>query len=157
MTDKRLHKLEKQQVKQQLLEATEDNSLQKKRRKLLKGTVAIPVIMTLHSGAALARTSNVVGPVTEPTEALAIPDSLGQPQIVCVRGGEHLGDKYDLGDNPVTAVAQLEPNTDPNGNFIELAQQGTNCNEANLIDPGGIMISATAWNSIAPKVGGITM
>ncbi|MEK6736081.1 MAG: hypothetical protein AABY47_05890, partial [Pseudomonadota bacterium] len=39
------------------------------RRRLLKSTVAIPVVMTLYSGAALARTSNLVSPITDLSSA----------------------------------------------------------------------------------------
>ncbi len=48
-----------------------DGSASSRRRRLIKGAFAAPMILTLHSGAAVARTSNtptiaVVDPVTEP-------------------------------------------------------------------------------------------
>lgn len=83
------------------------NTPQPIRRKLLKGTVAVPIIMTLHSGAALARTSNLVGAV-ESGEAAKIGD-----EFVCVLPPIEEGNpdletgKYDLGDEP-TAILVSE-------------------------------------------------
>ncbi|SDW23493.1 hypothetical protein SAMN05216317_103109 [Nitrosomonas eutropha] len=107
------------------------------RRRLLKSTVAIPVIMTLHSGAALARTSNLVGAVTDPNAAAMVTDDLGQ-QIVCVNPGdgpiEAGSSTYDLGISPTAALGDVSQ---------DLATQAQNCQTG-----GGILISATAFTSL---------
>lgn len=79
--------------------STSHNTPRSARRRLLKSTVAIPVIMTLHSGAALARTSNLAGPAAvgdayrneDGKYACAVPDS-SEDQAAAP--------PYDLGNNP---------------------------------------------------------
>ncbi|QOJ08394.1 hypothetical protein [Nitrosomonas sp. H1_AOB3] len=73
------------------------------RRRLLKSTVAIPVIMTLHSGAVLARSSNLVGPAApedvhqvDGKYACAIPDP---------NEDQSAAPPYDLGDSPNVFLA----------------------------------------------------
>ena len=59
MSNKNTHK----DTKRPILHETMSDTPKKNRRRLLKYAVAIPVVMTLHSGAALAartRTSNYV-------------------------------------------------------------------------------------------------
>lgn len=103
------------------------------RRRLLKSTVAIPVIMTLHSGAALARSSNLVGAV----------DAGNAHQIdgkyVCVNNAtpvENGSSTYDLGEPPVATLS--------------LEDTAENCQ-----NHGGILISSAAYTSLAGK--GITL
>lgn len=114
------------------------------RRKLLKSTVAIPVIMTLHSGAALARSSNLVGPVQAGD---AVKFNTGtQEQLVCVNQGDGPldgGPTYDLGEAP---VADYAPLYDGSGTPLNLEGQATACQNG-----GGILISATAYTSLKGK------
>lgn len=103
---------------------------QSSRRRLLKKSVAIPVIMTLHSGAALARSSNIVS-VVDPLEDahLAQLESNGviSEGYVCARPDativqpEEPG-RYDLGDNPlIDYVEKLEDCQAPNGILLSSA------------------------------------
>lgn len=98
------------------------------RRKLLKSTVAIPVIMTLHSGAALAKSSNMLTPV-QAGDAHQINN-----QYVCVNiagGPTNDPPPYDVGDMP-TATLVADPN---------------NCTPGN----GGILVSSGAYQSLTGK------
>ncbi len=122
-----------------------------KRRMLLKGTAALPVIMTLYSGAALARTSNITGEAAAVTEAVFV-DTINGPQLLCVFPKEKLDNGvYDLGDSPSYTLI-TEPKiqlTDTDQNILaNKAQQLENCH---LL--GGIMISGAAFTSIAAKTG----
>lgn len=110
------------------------------RRRLLKKTAAIPVIMTLHSGAALARTSNIGTPITD-TNAAATGGSTGD--ILCVHpdssNGGPLGDgRYDLGTAPGVTGNYQDPDN--------LENQAMECNTR-----GGIIISATAYASLSGR------
>jgi len=104
------------------------------RRRLLKSTVAIPVIMTLHSGAALARTSNLAGPV-EVGDAVKF-NTGEREQLVCVNSGDGPldgGPTYDLGKTP---TADFAPLYDLDGNPMD-CEGGA-----------GILISAAAYTSL---------
>lgn len=99
------------------------------RRRLLKSTVAIPVIMTLHSGAALARSSNLVGAV-DAGNAHQIED-----KYVCVNDAspiEEGSSTYDLGEPPVANLSLVDT--------PEICQNN-----------GGILISSAAYTSLAGK------
>ncbi len=136
--------------------ATADNNLRKqKRRMLLKGTAALPVIMTLHSGAALARTSNLVGPAA-PGDDIAkqnLGDGRGD-RVICMhpnpaKAEQELGGEappYDLGPAP---SGHLEHNTSPDSQPISDIEQAMNCE----MNHGGIAVSATAFTSILTKSG----
>ncbi|MBE7526601.1 MAG: hypothetical protein HS120_03000 [Burkholderiales bacterium] len=114
------------------------NATQPARRRLLKSTVAIPVIMTLHSGAALARTSNLVGAITEANQAATVTNDLGAPRIVCVNPGdgpiEPGGSTYDLGLTPTATLGEASQ---------DLEIQAQNCQAG-----GGILISGGAFSSL---------
>ena len=74
-----------------------DNTVQQSRRRLLKNSVAIPVIMTLGSGAAHAVTSNLVSAAT--TGEYAMEDG----KVMCFDVVDEVvfedgHTKYDLGD-----------------------------------------------------------
>ncbi len=131
-------------------EVCKDGNLNKqKRRMLLKGTAALPVVMTLYSGAALARSSNITGEAASVTEAVFV-DTMNGPQLLCVFPKEQLDNgAYDLGDSPSYALIQ-EPKitlTDTEQNILaSKAEQLENCH---LL--GGIMISGAAFTSIADK------
>lgn len=121
-----------------------DNLPESSRRRLLKGTVAIPVIITLHSGAALARTSNLVGP-TEDTNSAA-KDENGD--LYCVHPeGDANTIPVDLGTSP---TATVHPINDANGG-PDLQAQAIACK-----NEGGILVSATAWSSVGPKLSSIS-
>lgn len=104
---------------------------QSARRRLLKSTVAIPVIMTLHSGAALARTSNLVSEVNPRESAFKV-----QEGYVCARPNPNFTDpnieqpvdgRYDLGDSPI----------------IDYVENLDEC-----IAPDGILLSSHAYGSL---------
>ncbi len=116
---------------------------QLKRRRLLKSTVAIPVIMTLSSGAALARTSNLVGNVSDPASAATMTNAENQTQIVCAIP-DPLEDQtgappYDLGNSPRALLGPADK---------DLLQQGAYCESP---PQNGIMISVTAFTSLQGK------
>lgn len=120
---------------------TTSTTPQPARRRLLKSTVAIPIIMTLHSGAALARTSNLVGPA-EFGDAVKF-NTGEREQIVCVNPGDGPldgGPTYDLGNTP---TADFAPLNDSEGNPMGLEGQAAACR-----DGGGILISAAAYTSL---------
>ena len=125
------------------------------RRRLLKSTVAIPVIMTLHSGAALARTSNLVGPINDLT--VAAKDENGNLYCVHPDPNDPLRDTtstepVDLGHAPYATVSQTK---DEGGIPIEpnLNDQMDICTNNGINN--GILVSANAWlNSIGEKVAG---
>lgn len=114
---------------------------QLKRRRLLKSTVAIPVIMTLSSGAALARTSNLAGAVGPVENAATVTNAENQPQIVCVipdQGEDQsAAPPYDLGTSPQAILGPADQS---------LADQAVFCQ-----GQGGILISATAFASLQGK------
>ncbi|HNO75725.1 MAG TPA: hypothetical protein PKG49_08970 [Nitrosomonas mobilis] len=113
---------------------------QLKRRRLLKSTVAIPVIMTLSSGAALARTSNLVGAV-DLGNAATVTNAENQSQIVCVipdpNEDQTGAPPYDLGTSPQGILGPADQT---------LADQAVFCQ-----GQGGILISATAFTSLQGK------
>lgn len=124
------------------------NNPQPTRRRLLKSTVAIPVIMTLHSGAALARTSNLVGPVTNVADAAKD----GDGNLYCVHpdtDGDINSEPADLGTSPYATVSQTK-NEEGSPITPNLDAQKQTCQGAN-----GILVSANAWmHSIGAMIGG---
>ena len=122
----------------QIITAGQTAAPQPARRRLLKSTVAIPVIMTLHSGAVLARTSNLVGTVIDPSTAAKVLNGLEQEQIVCVNPGDGPIESgsltYDLGISPTANLGDVSQDIDT---------QAQNCQAG-----GGILISADAFTSL---------
>lgn len=119
---------------------------QSSRRRLLKKSIAIPVIMTLHSGAAMARSSNLAGPAENIEEAVKIANDLNEEQLVCVNPGDGPldgGPTYDLGEVP---TADLVPLADIEGNPLDLEAQAALCQ-----NEGGILISSMAYSSLQGK------
>ncbi|SER31206.1 hypothetical protein SAMN05421690_101844 [Nitrosomonas sp. Nm51] len=123
-----------------------------KRRKLLKGAVAVPVVMTLYSGAALARTSNITGEA-DSIENAVFKDTPNGPQLLCVfpdpMQTQIPGGPYDLGPLPQATLIQ-EPKIDLTASadtvLTSKMQQLEACHTR-----GGIMISAAAYTSIMTK------
>ena len=115
-----------------------DNTLQQSRRRLLKNSVAIPVIMTLSSGAAHAVTSNLVSAAT--TGDVAMEDGKVMcfdvvEEVVFEDGGYT---KYDLGD----AISYT------------LEENETACvTREDMIRGPGIVISSNAYLSINGRLG----
>jgi len=71
-----------------------------RRRILMRGgSAAVPMILTLHSGAALARSSNLIGIATGPSE--------GSYQCLSENSYTPDGNKLDLGDNPTLNVTRI--------------------------------------------------
>lgn len=95
------------------------------RRRLLKSTVAIPVIMTLHSGAALARSSNMLTPV-EAGDAVRADNG----RYVCVNAVSEEGPPYDVGDTPTATLVD---------------------NAEDCQAPTGILVSSGAYQSLQGK------
>ena len=130
------------------------NSHTQKRRKLLKGAASLPVIMTLYSGAALARTSNITGAADSIENAVFL-DTVDGPQLLCVFPDpfqEQIpGGPYDLGTMPEATLIQ-DPKINVNANadtiMTKKLQQLEACQAR-----GGIMISAAAYTSIMSKTG----
>ncbi len=129
-------------------------TLQPVRRRLLRSTVAIPVIMTLHSGAVLARTSNMIGEVHTAEEAATV-----DGQIVCVYPESaaefRQGPPYDLGEvpqithmgTPSDMSASPGLDTSPSiGAPSDLEKQAMACK-----DSGGILVSAAAFDSFRDR------
>ena len=146
MTEEQLNK----QKKQQELKASADKPPEKKRRRLIKGAAAaIPVVMTLHSGAALARTSNLMGPELNIGEA-----ELFEGNLICVVPSDDCGDPpcgtdlgngtVDLGNFPTAHYDDTKKDGVP-----DLVMQAQICETRQ-----GFLVSATgAWASVAPKTG----
>lgn len=113
---------------------------QLKRRRLLKSTVAIPVIMTLSSGAALARTSNLAGSVGL-EDAATVTNDQGQTQIVCAildpNEDQTGAPPYDLGTSPQFILAPADQSPPKQADFCQ--------------SQGGILISAMAYASLQDK------
>lgn len=141
---------DKSQKQSDLEKKLVDTTPEQGRRRLLKKSVAIPVIMTLSSGAALARTSNLVGPITDLNEAVKDPEG----NLYCVlpdihdplRDDESI-DPVDLGSNPTVTVNPIQ---DESGN-PDLQAQANAC--FTTPSGGGILVSSNAWISVGPKVG----
>jgi hypothetical protein len=130
------------------------------RRRLLKGSVAIPVIMTLHSGAALARTSNLVSETKTTLEEIAV-DNEGNYVCAISDGEEAVDGKYDLGltpnyepISPVKHVSQVNTLGEVNSkDHMPDSQYRTLEEVAELCDGhGGILVSQSAYNSIAGRL-----
>ena len=145
---------EKQSNKQQSeplrLKEQVGNLPESSRRRLLKGTVAIPVIMTLHSGAALARTSNLVGPTQDINSAMKTEPAAGG-DLYCVHpssDGNASTIPVDLGTSP---TATINPIKGADGKTPDLQAQATACDTGQ-----GILVSATAWGSVQPKLSSIS-
>lgn len=145
MTEERLNK----QAEQMKLKASADKPSENKRRRLIKGAVAaIPVIMTLHSGAALARTSNLVGEITD----IGAAAKDGNNDLICLRPGGTDADvdsiPVDLGTDPVASVDRTKQADNITPDWVRQAEV---CHSEQAGFSRGILISSVSWNSISSK------
>ncbi|MXS84753.1 hypothetical protein ABO04_02190 [Nitrosomonas sp. HPC101] len=122
--------------------STARNIPQSSRRRLLKSTAAIPVIMTLHSGAAMARSSNLAGAEISVHEDVAGTDS----DVFCAsHEGQLEGGAYDLGETPSYTRIPRQKEGGVERTPDEIMQACEN--------QGGIFISSGAFNSIGSRTG----
>lgn len=131
------------------------------RRRLLKVAVATaPVIATLPSGAALARSSNLIGPTTGPGT-----DALGRTQCLDLNSGTLVDGVVDLGVPPsgsLTAIRERDyrvadrGSADPISEKQMCAQGGEFFYQSSgwqsVKVPKGIVVSATALSSFAGSI-----
>lgn len=134
------------------------------RRALLKGTAtAMPAILTLQSGAALARSSNLISAASSDTR-----DRLGRALCLDTRSVDSAGgsgDVFDLGPTPsahITAINEREWHVEANRGSDEidetaLCERGGPAfyrdhgwHEENV--PPGVIVSATALMSFATSI-----
>jgi hypothetical protein len=129
------------------------------RRRLLKVAVATaPAIATLSSGAALARSSNLIGP----TSGLGT-DTAGRAQ--CLKFGTPVDGMVDLGVPPaghVTLITERDYRVSPQGSAATITEKqmceaggdfyyrNAGWKTANV--PRGIVVSATALSSFAGSI-----
>jgi len=138
----------------------EDKLSKRQRRRLIKSAAALPVVLTLHSGAAMARSSNIMGEALSVETAVFVdPDS---PKLLCVLPEGQLDTgAYDLGDPMVDPVLITEPPINPKKNYDKVVlpnmnEQLANCKKRQhpITGVNGIMISANAaFTSLAAKTG----
>jgi hypothetical protein len=140
-------------------QATQQRPESVARRSILKGAVAAaPVIATLPSGAALARSSSLIGSST----AAGSLDRDGRTLCLDETSGERIGTTVDLGPYPdgrVTRITQRDYRIAPRGGADPISEadmcarggpfyyQASGWQTANV--PRGILVSATALSSFA--------
>jgi hypothetical protein len=131
------------------------------RRRLLKVAVATaPVIATLPSGAALARSSNLIGATAGTGK-----DALGRTQCLDLNSGTVVDGMVDLGvpaSGQLTAIKERDYRTDDSWSAStisekQMCQQGgdffyRNYGWKSVRVPRGIVVSATALSSFAGRI-----
>lgn len=139
------------------------------RRALLKGSVAtMPAILTLHSGAALARSSNLISGTPSYSR-----DSQGRTLCLdtdSVYPASRRGDIYDLGDPPYARVSAINDRdywTRPSYHHSDRISESRMCESGGTYYyrsrwgwggwretkvPRGILVSATALTSFASDI-----
>ena len=131
------------------------------RRRLLKVAVATaPVIATLPSGAALARSSNLIGPTSGTGR-----DSLNRTQCLDATSGTYVDGMIDLGTNPrgrLTAIRERDYRVDDRWDASQISEKDMckkggefhywNSGWRSVNVPRGIVVSATALSSFAGKI-----
>ena len=136
------------------------------RRALLrKGVTAMPAILTLHSGAALARSSNLI------SAAPGSRDGNGDVWCMDTSTADYYPDsgKYDIGD-PGFANVNVLPDTDyysgpglsgdvktadefcASGGVRNYKPLGGGSKETATLQSPGIVVSSNAYNSVATRV-----
>ena len=128
---------------------------------MLKVAVATaPVIATLSSGAALARSSNVIGPTTGTGQ-----DALGRTLCLDASSGVPVDGMIDLGVPPsgrVTAIRDRDYRVEARGGAAPIAEKDM-CKKGGdfyyqssgwqtVRVPRGIVVSATALSSFAGSI-----
>ncbi len=140
MTDKLAQELEIKENESVGSDSEKVTSARNHRRKLLKSVVAVPVVMTLQSGAALARTSNLIGTVADPNLAAR---NLEGTRVVCLDPDPSKIEQtdappYDLGESPSGYLVEAGPS---------IKDQADTC-----LNGGGIIVSADAFASIEGRI-----
>jgi|SRR5687768_8531513 len=131
------------------------------RRRMLKAAVATaPVIATLPSGAALARSSNLIGPTSGPGT-----DVLGRTLCLNANSGTEIDGMIDLGpagDGNLTAIRERDYRLEARGGAAQISEkemcrrggefyyQSIGWQSAQV--PRGIVVSATALSSFAGSI-----
>ena len=131
------------------------------RRRMLKAAVATaPVIATLPSGAALARSSNLIGPTAGPGT-----DALGRTLCLDANSGTWVDGMIDLGptgDGHVSAIRERDYRLEARGGAAPISEkdmcrrggefyyQASGWQSAKV--PRGIVVSATALSSFAGSI-----
>ena len=131
---------------------------------LKKGATAMPVVLTLQSGAALARSSNLIGAAPAGTTDLS-----GNTLCLDTSSVYPIGGKYDLGEPPYARV-----NVIPDRRYVTVTRRGMQeVSETRVCGGGtyfyreggiqrvnlpanGIVVSATALSSVSIR-GGVVM
>lgn len=142
------------------------------RRDLLKrSAVSMPMVLTLQSGAALARSSNLIS-----STATDYNDELGRTLCLDTESvfpiGE-TGEVFDLGAEPyarVTAINDRDYRAEPNGSAVGVSEaqlcqsggpayvqnadfgEGTVAGWSEVRAPKGVLVSATALSSFAGSI-----
>jgi hypothetical protein len=128
------------------------------RRALLKGAVTtLPMVLTLQSGAALARSSNIISATSD----LGAKDALGNTQCLDTTFATQIdANTVDLGnavDLNITLIPERDYKRSPQGSAVN-ATEGEVCNEAGpfyhqasgwqeVRGQSGMLVSSTALNS----------
>jgi len=101
---------------------TQDNTALMRRRRLLKGLGAVPLVITLDSGAQMAAQSNVggcVGPQDiTPTGCVATPDKWLRSEVLHSNGKDTNGIKNKLYDNSASGDNLCLVSVDSNGDVM---------------------------------------
>jgi hypothetical protein len=133
-----------------------------RRRILMRGAAsALPTILTLHSGAALARSSNLISATIEV-------DPTGPNRCVALADVTPVGGKYDLGERPAARVTEfgsghlyatdsaglnrvtpLEICSNPDVDYFVSVDGGATWNPVGAPIERGFLVSATAWSSFS--------
>ena len=103
-----------------------------RRAVLRRGAIAMPAILTLHSGSALARSSNLISASAPGTR-----DALGRTLCLDTSSVEQVGDSgnvFDCGDPP-TATVNIIPDRDY---YRTKNQGGANISEDDVCNGGTI-------------------
>lgn len=147
-------------------EAARVASVSLSRRALLRSaSVAVPTILTLHSGAALAQTSNLVGAAPTPSVQDNTYKCLDTSSVL----RSNKPNVYDLGNPPLGHVTRIQANGSyyrigSNGQPSNVAVSGpTMCNEGGAFyrkSSGwtqvsveqGVLVSATALSSFSSVI-----
>jgi hypothetical protein len=132
------------------------------RRALLKSAVTtLPMVMTLQSGAALARSSNIISATSD----LGAKDALGNTQCLDTMFATQIdANTVDLGnaiDLNITLIPERDYKRSPQGSAVD-ATEGEICNEIGSFyhqDSGwqeirvqsGMLVSSTALNSFVGR------